>query len=185
MAQVNPFTTLHGECGDANSTSCTEAEQVLQVHEVSARPRGIWKVAMLAAVTGLVAAAAAWIYHDPSGAAIDVTGLAQEIGAPSLKECYSRGYAAGFDAGFGGCDTYADGALNHDSCDKHNVAWVDMENNFFERRYAQDYCPQCGMCVELPPSTTEEELTTSAEEPTTTPVDRRRRQLKTTTLEDE
>jgi len=57
-AASSPFTPV-AQCDEIPSTSCTE-DEALHVREPPARPRGVWKVAVVATVTGLIAAAGTW-----------------------------------------------------------------------------------------------------------------------------
>jgi len=76
-AATPPFAPV-AQSDEIPSTSCTEGEEAALVRESQAGTRGVWKVAVVAAVTGLIAAAGTWWSKSGNMDAVgdEVTGLA-------------------------------------------------------------------------------------------------------------
>jgi len=86
MAAATPYVEQHiANAEDLPSTSCTEGAELIHTREQSAKPRGIWKVAVAAAVAGLVAVAGtAWARSKGESMGDEDTGLGHHliVGAP-------------------------------------------------------------------------------------------------------
>jgi len=77
MPAATPFAPVV-QCDEIASTSCTEADDAPLVRESQTKARGVWKIAVVATVTGLIAAAGTTWWSQTEAAGDHATGLAAD-----------------------------------------------------------------------------------------------------------